>query len=334
MIFRPFPQIPTRALVTLYCWLSLLPGTSVRAQVTAPASLDQAESSYLPNLPLDLSELDTLKREVRTRNYAGAEGLLGDALKKNPTSKQLLAFLGRVFFLDGRYDRSIAEFKDAEKHGELDEGERFTLSMAEVVLRHYSDAQSEMESLIQKYPREPLYHYWLSRVHYAQFHLASAISEAKEAIQMDPRFTRGYDQLGLCYEASGQNDLAMQSFKEAVRLNQSAKKPSASPLIDRGTLLYKLNRVSEAESDFREALTYEPGSSQAHFQLGIALEKEGQESDAIQQLREAVSLDPSNAEMHYVLGKALARTGHAPEARAEFTSFERLKNAEPGKDSR
>jgi len=307
--------------------------SSPQGQIAVPATLDQAKSIPFSNLPLGPSDLETLKNAVIARDYARAEELLGEAIKKDPRSNPLLASLGRIFFLDGKYDRSAAELKAADNNGQLAEAERFTLAMAEVVLRRYGEAQIEMESLVQQYPQDSLYHYWLSRVHYAQFHLEAAIAEAKHAIQLDPGFTRGHEHLGLCYEASGENGLAIQSFTEAVRLNQSAKKPSPLPLIDLGALLYKLNRLTEAKTDFRQALNYEPRSSQAHFQLGVLLEKEGEESEAIQQLKQAVSLDPSYAEAHYVLGRALERMGNEDEARAEFASFEKLKKAEPKKQS-
>jgi hypothetical protein len=144
MVSSPVQRIPTTALAVLYCWLSLFLGTAVRAEVTAPAALDQGESSLLLNLLLDPSELDTLKDALRARDYARTESLLGAALNKNPTLKPLLAFLGRVLFLEGKYNRSITELKEAEKHGELGEGERATLSMADVVLRRYGEAQTEV----------------------------------------------------------------------------------------------------------------------------------------------------------------------------------------------
>ena len=206
--------------------------------------------------------------------------------------------------------------------------------MADVILRRYAAAQLEVAGIVRENPRNPLYHYWLSRVHYAQFHLEAAVSEAHKAIQLDAGFTRGHEQLGLCYEASGQNDLAIQSYRVAVQLNQSARKPAARPLVDLGALLYKLNRLPEAEADFRQALNYEPRFSQAHFQLGILLEKEGKVPEATEHFRQAVAFDPSSPDAHFALGRALERTGHQDEARAEFAAFEKLKQAEPAKEVR
>jgi len=328
---RPLRKVVVIGLAVFCGWSWASVPSSAQPQVAASDSLNAAGPIQLRNLPLDEVALEALKRAVTARDYVKAEALLGDALKKEPTSSRLLASLGKIFFLDGKYDRSATALKEAEDHGSLDEAGRFTLAMADVVLGHYSEAKPELEALVRQYPRTARYHYWLSRIDYSEFHYTSAISEAKEALQLDAKFTRAHEQLGLCYEALEQNDLAIQSFMNAVTLNHSAKHPSPQPPLSLGALLFKLNRLQEAETYFREALLYDPRFSRAYFQLGMVLEKEGKDSEAIQQLRRAVSLDSSYAEAHYVLGRVLERSGLEDEARSEFASFEKMKKAEPSK---
>ena len=310
-------------------WASMR--SSAQPQVAASDSLNTTGPIQLRNLPIDEATLDALNGAVTARDYVKAEALLGEALKKDPTSIRLLASLGRIFFLDGKYDRSVTVLEEAEGRGPLDEGERFTLAMADVVLGHYGKAGPQLEALVRLYPRTALYHYWLSRIDYSEFHFTPAVLEAKQALQLNAGFTRAHEHLGLCYEALEQNDLAIQSFMNAVRLNQSARNPSPQPPLSLGGLLFKLSRLHEAESYFREALNYDPRSSRAYFQLGIVLEREGKDSEAIQQLQQAVSLDPSYAEAHYVLARVLERNGREGEARSEFASFEKMKRAEQRK---
>jgi tetratricopeptide (TPR) repeat protein len=282
----------------------------------------------LQALPLDSAVRAKLQEAVKGRHYVEAEQILIDALKQNPKSPQLLSFLGGIYFLYGDYAQSVVAMKKAERLSPLGNGDRFTLAMAYVILNHSDWAQPELERLTQADPRKALYFYWLSRVHYQQKHYAEGVANARKAIQLDPKFTRAHDDLGLCYEALGKYAEAIESYNQALTLNRKARPPSPWPPLDFGALLVKLNRFDDARAYLDEALRYDGRFPQAHYEMGVLLDKQGKQKEAIQELYVAASLNPSYAEPHYALGRIYTQLGDLREAQKEFAQFDKIKQAQ------
>ena len=68
-------------------------------------------------------------------------------------------------------------------------------------------------------------------------------------------------------------------------------------------MLTRLDRLDEAEARFRESLRCDPRFPQAHYQLGITLEKKRSVGEAVSELEEAVRLDPADSEAQYALAR-------------------------------
>ncbi len=103
---------------------------------------------------------------------------------------------------------------------------------------------------------------------------------------------KAYDNLGLSYEALGNMMKPIRSYQEAIRLNRQKSSNSPWPLLNLGTLLVKLGRLEEAESYLRESLQYDPKFPQAHYQMGLLLEKQNKDAEAIRELEQAAALKP------------------------------------------
>lgn len=67
---------------------------------------------------------------------------------------------------------------------------------------------------------------------------------------------------------------------------------SAWPSLNLGTLLVKVNRLQEAEPLVRESLQFDPNFAEAHYQLGVLLEKQDKPGRAVEELKQAAVLDP------------------------------------------
>ncbi|MGH9454891.1 MAG: tetratricopeptide repeat protein [Terriglobia bacterium] len=303
----------------------------VRAWPLPPAQQESVAKvpsvHVIQSLPMDAASRGALTGAVKSRQYVQAERILINAIRQNPKSPRLLSFLGGIYFLNGDYLESAVAMKKAEPLAPLNNPDRFTLAMAYVVLNHSDWAQPEIERLTRSDPRNALYFYWLSRINYNQNHFDQGIAAGQKAIQLDSRFTRAYDNLGLCYEALGDYNLAIQAYGQAITLNRKNEPPSPWPPLDLGALLVKLNKPAEARSYLLEALRDDPRFPEAHFRLGLLLQLEGKNQDAIEQFKKAAALNPSYAEPHYALGRSYERLGNTEQARAEFSLFEKLKRA-------
>jgi tetratricopeptide (TPR) repeat protein len=83
-----------------------------------------------------------------------------------------------------------------------------------------------------------------------------------------------------------------------------------------GVIAYQGNQLEQAAQHFRQAISLEPGFSEAHFNLANILKATDRQSEAIDCYRRAIELDPAHADAHYNLAniyKAQGRTEQALE---------------------
>ncbi len=283
------------------------------------------DSSSLARVPLDATQRATLEEAFKSRDYTRAETLLVEAAERQPKSPALLTLLARVFFLDGKYLNCAVAMKKAEALAPLDDRSRFTLALAYIILDHRVWARPELEKLARVDPRNPLYPYWLGRLDYEDMLYKAAVTNLQKALDLDPTFMKAYDNLGLSYEALGQFDDAIRIYQEAIRLNRQQQRPSPWPPLNLGTLLVKLGKLPEAETNLQESLRCEPRFAKAHYQMGLLLEKQKKDEEAIRELGQAAEYDPTYPEPHYLLGKIYERTGNKTKAEAEWETFQKLK---------
>ena len=288
-------------------------------------------ATTLSSIPLDLTRRAALEQAIKARDYSRAESALAEEIERQPKSSQLLAFLGNVLFLDGKYLDSAIAMKKADALVPLDNRNRFVLAMAYVTLQHADWARPELEELAHSDPRNALYPYWLSRLDYADMHLADAVYHARKAIHLDPTFMKAYDNLGLYYEGLGKTDEAMNAYEQAVRLNREQGLHSPWPSMNLAALLVKLDRQHEAAALLKESLNEDPGFPKAHFRLGLLLEKQKNYPEAIAELKQAATFDPSYPEPHYILARIYRLLGDLKSAESAFRTFQALRDQEKKK---
>jgi len=300
--------------------------------------LPTRDSKQLPVIDGDLSAAGIvdarsarITEALRAGDYEQAETLLLEAADANPKSPEVLRVLGGVFFLRGRPLNAAVALKKAEVLAPLDERSRFTLVMAYVALGHRDWARPELAKLVEAAPANPLYPYWTGRLDFDDQQYATAVKSLLRAVELDPRFVKAHDSLGLCYEWLGRFDEAVRSYEEAIRLNGEQQTKSPWPSLDLGLLLARLDRLDEAEARFRESLACDPGFALAHYHLGLTLEKKGRATEALAELEEAARLDPASPEAPYALARLYRRGGDEAKADRALQRFQELKKAkDPG----
>ena len=283
-------------------------------------------------LDLNLEQRATLRAVLDKRDYKSAEKLLVAEIERDPKSFRaagLLEFAGGIFFLDGEYLNAAIAWKKSEAIAPLAEPSRFTLAMAYVKLRRLDWARPELQKLAESSPQNALYAYWLARFDYDEQKYQEAIARLQKVTLIDPKMTRAYDLLGLCYDYIGRLQDAISSFNRAVQLNLLEVKPSPWPNLDMAIALLETNDLTGAEANLHEAIRYDSRLAKAHYQLGRVLEKQGKFTEAVDSLNTAASLDPSYPDPHYLLGRIYKRLGKNEVANAEVKKFQELQKAEP-----
>jgi tetratricopeptide (TPR) repeat protein len=312
--------------VLLTGWLSLPPFAQ---HVPAPEALPvPGTSKLLAGLQLEPSRSAEVESALNRRDYKRAETILLEETQRDPKSARtakLYTLMGHILFLDGQYLNAAIAWKKAETIASLDDQSRFSLAMAYLRLNRPDWGRDELQRLSQGDPQNSLYLYWLAKLDYDARAYTTAISRLRRVIELDPNMMRAYNNLGLCYDALGQFDEAIQSFTRAIELNRAQKQPSAWPPLNLAVSLISLNRLDEAVARLHEALSYNPEFPQAHYELGLVLEKERKFEEAIAPLQRAIDLDPLYAEPHYTLGGIYQRQGKREAAQEQIEKFKKLR---------
>ena len=240
---------------------------------------------------------------------------------------EVVALQGAVAFLAGQMNDAIGHFGKAAELAPLRDSDSFTLAMALVTLGNDRQATVLLSNLSGKYPKQPLYVYWLGRIDYDLRLYPEAVKKFQTAVELDPTSSRTWDSLGLAFDMQGQMEHAHDAFVIAVKLNRNLTHPSPWPPHDLGYWCLRMNRLPEAESAFRESLRYDPTLAQAHYHLARTLEKEEGRDQAVAEYKTAISNDGSLAEACYSLAMLYRKLHRNEEATAMFSEYKLRKEA-------
>ena len=289
-----------------------------------PSAGEETRTAAVSSVTLPAGVSSELRTALQTGNDNRLEPLLLEEIERRPDSPELLSALGGVFFRNGKHLNAAIAFKKSDALAPLDDSSRFTLAMSYVVLGRRDWARPEIEKLTGANPDEALYLYWLGRLDYDDQRFAEAIVKFKGAIRLDPGFARAYDRVGLCYEALGRFDEAVEVYREAVELNRNETQPSAWPPVNLGTVLYRLDRLEEAETYLREAVGYDPRFARPRYQMGMLLDRQGKREEAIGHLKQAAKLDPDDPKPYYAMGRVYRALDEKEQARVALEKFKEL----------
>ena len=191
------------------------------------------------------------------------------------------------------------------------------------------EAQRELRSAIRLNPGLAEGHYLLGRLLYDQNNFDEAKSCFQTAIQLEPQFMKAHDNLGLTLDALGEGQKAIDSFRQALDLNERLKIDSKWPYLNLGEALLKQEQYSQSIEYFRKALALDPSWAKAHVCLGKALVREGKDDEAKANFLAAICLDPSSRDAHYQLGQLYRRQGNLVAAQKELGVFQQLQEKSP-----
>jgi len=271
---------------------------------------------------------------IRARNWDRAERLLAEQIDRQPQSRELLALIARIFFLDGKPLNAAVALKKADAIAPLDRELRFTLVLAYIRLGRGDWARPELDQLVQSDPTSAEFRYWIGRLEYDAGRYSAAISRFNEALARDPQLMRAHDNLGLCYEALDRPDEAIAHYQEAIRLNRQARAKSPWPPTNLGILRRQRGELEEAGALFREALEYDKNFANAHYELGVLFDQQRRIDESIDELRRAAAIDSAYPEPYYVLARIYRRQGQAARADEALATFLRLRAARDQRDQK
>ena len=219
--------------------------------------------------------------------------------------------LGLALRLQGNIDAAEAQFRSAlaikPDHGLA----RRSLGL---LLRQKGDmpaAANELRRAVALTPDDPQAHYLLGSVLLRLGDASGAVGELREAVRLDPGIVEGHVVLAQALAKLGQREEAQQELAEVARLNgEKAAFGRALVLLDSSARLLARGDLAGAVAQRREAVAASPEFADAHYELGVALERangSGQEAEA--SFRRAIALDPRHARAYAALAAQLQRRG-------------------------
>ncbi|SNB47464.1 tetratricopeptide repeat protein [Geobacter sp. DSM 9736] len=85
-----------------------------------------------------------------------------------------------------------------------------------------------------------------------------------------------------------------------------------------GVVLYRKNKLKEAERCFGDVLRAEPRNFDAHDGMGLVRIKERKYEEAVSWFRKAIGIAPDDTMVHYNMGFAFEQMGKLKEAEAAY----------------
>jgi tetratricopeptide (TPR) repeat protein len=243
-------------------------------------------------------------------DFAGAEGVLRQALAARPDEIILLTARGELLEWQGRLEEAIGCYRAARARRP-----HLGVRLGRVLVRAGQAANGRPEDaaegaavlrdLVGRQPNNPEMRVRLGLALAAQQDLGGAIACLRKAISLQPKYALAHMNLGEALRRKGDLEGAIACFQKAIALQPKY----ANAHLNLGIALYARRDVSGAIACFRKAIALDPKHATAHTNLGIALKDRGNVGAAIACLQKAVALDPKHANAHNGLGSALKAKG-------------------------
>ncbi len=136
-----------------------------------------------------------------------------------------------------------------------------------------------------------------------------------------PSLSKWHFDRALTYGKSGQPELAIRGFEEALK----CRPDWAEAHYNLGLALAAQGRADESLKHFQEAVAIQPDYAEALFNLGVAYSQRNQLNDAATHFEQATRANPAFAEAYWYAGRTQARLGNTDDAVRHFRKAVQLR---------
>ncbi len=165
------------------------------------------------------------------------------------------------------------------------------------------------QTLIVQYPNTFLLHNVLGIALDGLGEYDGAINSYRNALKLQPSMPDLHFNLGIVFGNLNRFEEAANSYRKAIALNPKFFEAYGNL----GTLMQKQGKLEEAVASYRKAISINP-DARGYFNLGTALRDQGRLDEAIKSYQQAIQLFPNYADAHSNLGETLRDQGNMQEA--------------------
>ena len=141
-----------------------------------------------------------------------------------------------------------------------------------------------------------------------------AVNLLNRAVEAEPKSKGAWNDLGLAYFDSRENELAIHAFQKQVEIDPFHQ----YAYNNLGRVYLREQKYSDAEKWFRKQLEINPLDKYAHANLGLVYIESHKYEEAIPELEQAASITPNDANPQVRLGEAFLNLGQDDKAMTAF----------------
>ena len=154
----------------------------------------------------------------------------------------------------------------------------------------------------------------LSMAYYRNGRNKEALTVAKKAIKIQPKYAAAHSMAGAAYGALGKEKECLQEYR--ISLNIAPKQPDV--LSNFGSELLRFGHYKEAMTYLKDAIRLVPDLYVAHRNLGYIYQRLGKYEESRDSFAKAVELMPKDLPARMEYGLALLRLGQRDKAAEQF----------------
>ncbi len=232
--------------------------------------------------------------------------------------------LGKLYELEGDVQQAINSYNTARDLRPDYLPVFVSLGNIYLQLNRLEDAEGFFRRALEITEASAAVHYGLGQAALSKRSYTEAVRYLEKALQLTPEANRLHYALAMAYRGLGDMGRAQSHLALSGTVGVRVSDPLLDGLQDlikgarlhliRGRAALEARRFAEAAAEFRKAITRQPDSIPAHFNLGAALSQTGDLRGAVEQFEKTLRLDPNHANAHYNLGLLLAQLNQHEQA--------------------
>lgn len=269
------------------------------------------------------------RKAMQTRDFDVAAERFRAALSGCPADRELQLELGNAYFMGQHFHRAKEIAQQVLRN---DPGNPTALEIkanSEYLLGDAGAAIDTFIDLLDKHPENEAAAYMLGRIYYQEDNIDQAIGQFERVLRLNNSSYKAYDNLGLCYEAKGENEKATRYFLTAIRLVEKNHPDYDTAYADLAELLLKTGNAQKAFDAAAAAANRNSTSARNFYLGGKALDQLGKTELALNWLQRSAALDPSYPQPFYLLSRIyhqLGQTQKAEQAQQKFLELQSKRN--------
>jgi tetratricopeptide (TPR) repeat protein len=265
--------------------------------------------------------IEAAKRGLPVDNSAALHGILGQAYAERQ-----------------QWADAAAELSTAVKMNPYDEELHFRLSQVYLMQQQWPQAATALENARAYFDKSPQIELALGVAYYGEREFPKAVDQFLRTIRLAPDVQQPYVFLGRILEHT-ENRLPEVTARFADYQAANPKSPLGYVLHAKAILsqLASANSAPDTKTAadlLQKALSLKEDDAEAHYLLGVALDRQSEFPKAAAELERSIALNPNDAAAHYRLARVYARLGRKEDAERERVIHEKLSNDANAPDSR